>query len=140
MQFFSADATIFSKTFGRFFCPRKLEKTTLKSCSEKLKSTFFPHCQHSPNGPNRKIHVPKCGLQANCIQNWGMHKKRKQVMLTWLSKKSECTLNFIDILFQIEIGFQIVWSFMQMLSPNREIFQSTRNLVVLKITLVRCCC
>ena len=25
-----------------FFCPQKVEKTTLKSCSEKLKSTFFP--------------------------------------------------------------------------------------------------
>ena len=24
-----------------FFCPQKVEKTTLKSCSEKLKSTFF---------------------------------------------------------------------------------------------------
>ena len=23
------------------FCPQKVEKTTLKSCSEKLKSTFF---------------------------------------------------------------------------------------------------
>ena len=24
-----------------FFCPQKVEKPTLKSCSEKLKSTFF---------------------------------------------------------------------------------------------------
>ena len=24
-----------------FFCPQKVEKNTLKSCSEKLKSTFF---------------------------------------------------------------------------------------------------
>ena len=23
---------------------------------------FFPYCQLSPNGPNRRIHVPKCGL------------------------------------------------------------------------------
>ena len=38
MQLFSADATIFSK---KKFCPQKVEKTTLKSCSEKLKSTFF---------------------------------------------------------------------------------------------------
>ena len=30
----------FRKKFN-FFCPQKVEKTTLKSCSEKLKSTFF---------------------------------------------------------------------------------------------------
>ena len=23
---------------------------------------FFPYCQLSPNDPNRRIHVPKCGL------------------------------------------------------------------------------
>ena len=40
MQLFSADATIFLK-FLIFFRPQKVEKTTLKSCSEKLKSTFF---------------------------------------------------------------------------------------------------
>ena len=42
MQLFSADATIFKKKIKSFFCPQKVEKTTLKSCSEKLKSTFFP--------------------------------------------------------------------------------------------------
>ena len=31
----------FQKRFNFFFCPQKVEKTTLKSCSEKLKSTFF---------------------------------------------------------------------------------------------------
>ena len=41
MQLFCTDATIFSKNL-KFFCPQKVEKTTLKSCSEKLKSTFFP--------------------------------------------------------------------------------------------------
>ena len=24
-----------------------------------------------PNSPNGRSHVPKCGLQSNCIQNWG---------------------------------------------------------------------
>ena len=44
------------------------------SCSEKLRSTFFFLTALScPNGPNR-IHVPKCDLQTNCIQNWG-HKR-----------------------------------------------------------------
>ena len=41
MQLFSADATTFKKKLV-FFCPQKVEKYTLKSCSEKLKSTFFP--------------------------------------------------------------------------------------------------
>ena len=41
MQLFSADATIFKKKNSFFFYPQKVEKTTLKSCSEKLKSTFF---------------------------------------------------------------------------------------------------
>ena len=52
MQLFSADATIFSKIFWIFFCPQKVEKTTLKSCSEKLKSTFFPYCPELPKQKN----------------------------------------------------------------------------------------
>ena len=43
----------FSKNFS-FFCPQKVEKTTLKSCSEKLKSTFFPYCPELPKRPNQK--------------------------------------------------------------------------------------
>jgi len=58
-------STMFSKK--NHFCPQKVEKNTLKSCPEKLKSTFFPYCQLSPNIPNRRIHVPKCGLLINCI-------------------------------------------------------------------------
>ena len=41
MQLFSADAAMFLKIFKKNFCPQKVEKTTLKSCSEFLKSTFF---------------------------------------------------------------------------------------------------
>ena len=41
MQLFSADAAIFLKSFYIFFAHKKLKKTTLRSCSEKLKSTFF---------------------------------------------------------------------------------------------------
>ena len=40
MQLFSAVAKKCLKFFF-FFCPQKVEKTSLKSCSEKLKSTFF---------------------------------------------------------------------------------------------------
>ena len=42
MQLFSADATIFKKKIKFFFAHKKLKKITLKSCSENLKSTFFP--------------------------------------------------------------------------------------------------
>jgi hypothetical protein len=62
MQLFSADATMFLKKKKKNFCPQKVEKTTLKSCSEKLKSTFFPYSLSCPNGPIRRIHDPKCGL------------------------------------------------------------------------------
>ena len=39
---FSLDPTIAFKFFNHIFWPHKVEKTTLKSCSENLKSTFFP--------------------------------------------------------------------------------------------------
>ena len=56
------------------FCPQKVEKTTLKSCLEKLKSTlFFLSALGCPNGPNKRIHVPRCGLYTNCIQNYGLY-------------------------------------------------------------------
>ena len=41
MQLFSTDTTIFLKEFSKLFWPQKVEKNTLKSCSEKLKSTIF---------------------------------------------------------------------------------------------------
>ena len=41
MQLFSADATIVLKNLKFFFLPTKSWKKTLKSCTEKLKSTFF---------------------------------------------------------------------------------------------------
>ena len=41
-QLFIADAKILKKKFFDFFCPQKVEKKTLKSCSEKL--NFFPYC------------------------------------------------------------------------------------------------
>ena len=51
MPLFSTDAKIFRKKKKK----KKIEKNTLKSCSEILK--FFS-CQ---NGSNRRINVPKCG-------------------------------------------------------------------------------
>ena len=35
-------------------CPQKVEKTTLKSCSEFLKSTFFPLLPAQPKWPKQK--------------------------------------------------------------------------------------
>ena len=40
--------------FKIFFCPQKVEKTTLKSCSEFLKSTFFPLLPAQPKWPKQK--------------------------------------------------------------------------------------
>ena len=40
MQHFSADAIMFFNFFEIFYLPTKVEKTTLKTCSEKLKSNF----------------------------------------------------------------------------------------------------
>ena len=54
MHLFSADATMFSKKFKFFFCPQKVEKTTLKSFSEKLKSTFFSLLPAQPKWPKQK--------------------------------------------------------------------------------------
>ena len=43
----------FQKKYN-FFCPQKVEKNTLKSCSEKLKSTFFPLLPAQPKWPKQK--------------------------------------------------------------------------------------
>ena len=54
MQLFSAVAKKFKKKFKVLFCPQKVEKTTLKSWSEKLKSTFFPLLPELPKRPKQK--------------------------------------------------------------------------------------
>ena len=50
MQLFSADATIFIRKKKN--AHKKFKKNTLKSCSEKLKSTFFPYCPELPKQKN----------------------------------------------------------------------------------------
>ena len=69
MYLFNADAKIFKKKNLNFFCPQKVGKTTLKSCSELIPQIhfFFPYCPDCPNGPNRGIPVLKCDLLTNCI-------------------------------------------------------------------------
>ena len=44
----------FFKKIKLFFCPQKVEKTTLKSCSEFSNPLFFPYCPDCPNGPEKK--------------------------------------------------------------------------------------
>ena len=41
MQLFSADTTIFLKNFHVFFCPQKVEKTTLKVAQKNSNPLFF---------------------------------------------------------------------------------------------------
>ena len=62
MQLFRADATIFSKKLKKNFLPTKVEKTTLKSCSENLKSTFFSYCPELPKRPKQKNPFSKMWL------------------------------------------------------------------------------
>ena len=61
MPLFSAGATIYFLR-NYFFCPQKVEKNTLKSCSEKLKSTFFPYCPQQPKQPKQKNSCSKMWL------------------------------------------------------------------------------
>ena len=61
MQLFSADPTIFLKKLKKI-CPQKVEKNTLKSCSEKLKSTFFHYCPELPKQPKQKNSCSKLWL------------------------------------------------------------------------------
>jgi hypothetical protein len=44
----------FLNVLKKKFCPQKVEKNTLKSCSEKLKSTFFPLLPAQPKWPKQK--------------------------------------------------------------------------------------
>ena len=62
MQLISADATIYFLKIQFFFAHKKLKKQPSKVAQKNSDPLFVPYCQLSPNGPNRRIHVPKCGL------------------------------------------------------------------------------
>ena len=51
------------------------------------------------NGPNIRIHVPKCGLLTNCIQNWGQIAKKNPQ-----STANQC---FIGNLYKMQITFDL---------------------------------
>ena len=54
-------STMFSKKFN-FFCPQKVEKSTLKSLPKKLKSTFFSLLPAQPEQPKQKNSCSKMWL------------------------------------------------------------------------------
>ena len=81
-----------------FFLLTKFEKITFKSCSEKLKPTFFLTALNCPNGPDRRIHVPKCGqlfikLGLWCLKLSGSFLSR-YYNLNSLGLKSSCVFFF----------------------------------------------
>ena len=53
---------MFLKEILEFVCPPKVEKTTHQSCSEKLKSTFFPLLPAQPKWPKQKNSYSKMWL------------------------------------------------------------------------------
>ena len=62
MQLFSVDAKMFLKeNLSCFFAHKKLKKPPSKLAQKNL-NPLFSYCPDCPNGPNRKIHVPKCGF------------------------------------------------------------------------------
>ena len=63
MQHFSVDATIFSNFFKNHFLPTTSWKNHPQKLLRKTQIHFFFLIALScPNGPNRRIHVPKYGL------------------------------------------------------------------------------
>ena len=65
MKLFSADPTMFLKKIKLFFCPQKVEKTTLKSCSEFSNPLSFPYCPDCPNDPDLHFHFIKNPIQTS---------------------------------------------------------------------------
>ena len=62
MELFSADATIYKKECKSFFAHKKLKKSPSKVAQKNSNPLFSPYCLSCPNGTNRRIHVPNCGL------------------------------------------------------------------------------
>ena len=77
-------STMFSKKIFKkkihFFCPQKVEKNTLKSCPEKLKSTFFSLLPAQPKQPKQKN---------SCSKMWPIDQLYIDTQLRHKSKKSE---------------------------------------------------
>ena len=91
MQLFSLDLIFF---FKLFFSHKKLKKPPSKVAQKNSNPLFSPSCLRCPNGPNKIIHVPNCGLQTNCIKNWDI--------LMFLSSYSF----FLDIKDELRLRYQ----------------------------------
>ena len=68
------------KKKNHFFCPQKVEKNTLKSCPEKLKSTFFSLLPAQPKQPKQKN---------SCSKMWPIDQLYIDTQLRHKSKKSK---------------------------------------------------
>ena len=67
---------VFKKKFN-YFCPQKVEKSTLTSCPEKLKSTFFSLLPAQPKQKN------------SCSKMWPIDQLYIDTQLRHKSKKSK---------------------------------------------------
>ena len=65
---------------NHFFCPQKVGKNTLKSCPEKLKSTFFSLLPAQPKQPKQKN---------SCSKMWPIDQLYIDTQLRHKSKKSK---------------------------------------------------
>ena len=100
MQLFSADPTIFSKTFSIFFFKLFFLQNHPQKLLRKTQIYFFPLTALScPNGPNRRIHLSKCGLQTNsiCIRTGSLGNLNSYVLVFSL---------FLMLLFTFYIGWR----------------------------------
>ena len=76
----------FQKKIKLLVCPQKVEKNTLKSCSEKLKSTFFPLLSGLPKRPKQKNSCTKMWLKEQLYIELGrtpLKKKTTQAHLLY---------------------------------------------------------
>ena len=53
----------FLKNLKCFFAHKKLKKPLSKVAQNNSNPPFFLYCLNCQNGPSRRIHAPKCGLQ-----------------------------------------------------------------------------
>ena len=60
----------FKKELKKNFANQKLKKPPLKVAQNSSNPLFSPYCPDCPNGPNRRVPVPKCGLLTNGAWNW----------------------------------------------------------------------
>ena len=95
------------KKFKLFFCPQKVEKTTLKSCSEFSNPLFFPDCL---NGLDVHFRFIKNPMQPSVCWSGEMSQtKLMQTMsCTKLCTRLHCLESFSTCHFKTLFGFSPV--------------------------------